>query len=55
MAFGIAHCNPLVALLVEVCWVGSFRGATRRVRGCLALCVALYCGAVGLLMLSNSA
>ena len=54
VVFGIAHCNPLVALLIEICWVGSFRGATQRVRGCLALCVALYCGAIGLLMLSNS-
>ena len=54
VVFGIAHCNPLVALLIEIVWVGSFRGASQRVRVDLALCVTLYCAAIGLLMLSNS-
>ena len=52
-AIGIGHCNPLVALLIEVCCIGSFRGATAKVRACLALCVCLYCMAVGVLMMSN--
>ena len=54
VVFGIAHCSPLVSLLVEVFWVGSFNDAIPKVKLCLALCAVFYCIAIGFLMLSNS-
>jgi multidrug transporter EmrE-like cation transporter len=53
VVFGIAHCNPMVALLIEVLWMGTFRGGSSQVKLYLSLTICLYCVAIGVLMLSN--
>jgi len=53
VVFGIAHCNPMVALLIEVLWMGTFRGGSNQVKLYLSLTIGLYCVAIGVLMLSN--
>lgn len=51
--FGIAHCSALVSLLVEVLVMKTFTNATARVKTLLALCGAVYCVAIAVLMLSR--
>jgi len=51
--FGIANCNPLLALLLDVFVVRSFDGAPSLVKSLLAACVAAYFTAITLLVLSG--
>lgn len=53
VTFGIAHCSPLVSLLIETCLTESFANATSRVVGLLTLCVGLYGVAIVALMMST--
>ena len=50
--FGVAHCAPLAALLIDL-HDGAFRGATHDVHTALAACAALYVAGIGALVASN--
>lgn len=51
--FGIANCNPLLALLIDVFVLGSFNDSTSLVKTLLGACILTYCSAIALLVASG--
>lgn len=51
--FGMANCNPILALLLDVFVSRSFDGATNKVKKLLVACILAYLMAILLLVLSG--